>query len=407
LVNPQSGEVDPGRLSDAQKQTIVALSQVVGALAGGVASGNLGGANVGASVAENAVVNNRMLTPREVERIKELSEGDQEKQDRYVVAACAEVKCSAEFAEGSEAYNFFFALETEGNKPEYETERDLLSQQTQLVTTLDFRFPQESYVPLFDYTWGDQFLDNVASLNTEWGNPLGRSLGALQMTAGAIVVPPGVGSCAETFGLGCLFAAWGADQAQAGASYVWTGSPAQTFGGLVLSQIPGVTPEAAELLYGAAGIGIGVGASRLATAGAGTPVRVYPLLDDAAKDGISGFTAVESKIINEAQGILSSSEFARLQAAHPAGESVAVNIGGRLIQYEPGLPASGMTMFGENGFLIGREAFVSTQELQQTVLHELHRLTTSQSAAGASGALAAQETKAAADFAARAAGALK
>ncbi|MCO4858927.1 hypothetical protein MKD49_20730 [Herbaspirillum sp. WGmk3] len=59
-------------------------------------------------------------------------------------------------------------------------------------------------------------------------------------------------------------------------------------------------------------------------------------------------------------------------------------------------------MFGENGFLIGREAFTSTQELQQTILHELYRLTTSNSANGVSGALAAQETKAAADFAAKA-----
>ncbi len=78
-----------------------------------------------------------------------------------------------------------------------------------------------------------------------------------------------------------------------------------------------------------------------------------------------------------------------------------------MIQYEPGLPASGMTMFGENGFLIGREAFASPQEFQQTILHELHRLTTSQSSTGVSGALATQETKAAADFAAQTVEALK
>lgn len=46
-----------------------------------------------------------------------------------------------------------------------------------------------------------------------------------------------------------------------------------------------------------------------------------------------------------------------LAAAHSAGESMTVIIGGRLVQYEPGLPASGMTMFGENGFLMGPEAF--------------------------------------------------
>jgi hypothetical protein len=122
-----------------------------------------------------------------------------------------------------------------------------------------------------------------------------------------------------------------------------------------------------------------------------------------AKGGvIRGFTPTESGIINEAQGILNSSELAKIQAAHAAGQPVTVNVGGRLIQYEPGLPASGMTMFGENGFLIGREAFTSPAELQQTILHELHRLTTSNSANGVSAALATQETKAAADFAAKA-----
>ena len=127
----------------------------------------------------------------------------------------------------------------------------------------------------------------------------------------------------------------------------------------------------------------------------------------ASEGVIRGFTSTESGIINEAQGILNSSELAKIQAAHAAGQPVTVNVGGRLIQYEPGLPASGMTMFGENGFLIGREAFTSPAELQQTILHELHRLTTSNSANGVSGALAALETKAAADFAAKAVKELK
>jgi hypothetical protein len=61
-------------------------------------------------------------------------------------------------------------------------------------------------------------------------------------------------------------------------------------------------------------------------------------------------------------------------------------------------------MFGENGFLLGREAFSSQSELNQTVLHELYRLTFSQAAEGVSGVLATQETNAAASFAARAAG---
>ncbi|MFT3777550.1 MAG: hypothetical protein QM772_04590 [Ottowia sp.] len=111
-------------------------------------------------------------------------------------------------------------------------------------------------------------------------------------------------------------------------------------------------------------------------------------------------TRLESQIINEADSILNSSDFQIILAAHEAGKPASLMINNRLIQYEPNLPASGMTMFGENGFLIGGEAFSSYRELQQTVLHELHRLSTSNAGNGVSGALAANETRAAADFAA-------
>jgi hypothetical protein len=114
---------------------------------------------------------------------------------------------------------------------------------------------------------------------------------------------------------------------------------------------------------------------------------------------LDGFSDVEVGIINEADGILSSSQMNTIRQAYENGESVTVVINGRTIQYEPDLPASGMTMFGEDGFLIGREAFSNPGELDRTVLHELHRLTTSQSASGVSGSLATNETQAAFDFA--------
>jgi hypothetical protein len=119
---------------------------------------------------------------------------------------------------------------------------------------------------------------------------------------------------------------------------------------------------------------------------------------------ISGFTKMESTIIKEAQTILSSAEIATIRAAHSAGETAVVRVGGRLIQYEP-VPISGMTMFGENGFVIGKQAFASEQELAKTVLHELYRLSHSVMAkeGGAiSQATAAAETQAAFEFAERA-----
>jgi hypothetical protein len=109
---------------------------------------------------------------------------------------------------------------------------------------------------------------------------------------------------------------------------------------------------------------------------------------------------------HEARGIVGSVEFTQLRSAFETGQSVSVQIAGRLIQYEPGLPASGMTMFGENGFLLGREAFSSEAELGKTILHELYRLATSGSASGVSATMATSETQAAFGFAERAIGEL-
>ncbi len=111
--------------------------------------------------------------------------------------------------------------------------------------------------------------------------------------------------------------------------------------------------------------------------------------------------AIEQQIVAEVRTILESNHLQTIRNAHRTGESVTVNIGGRIIQYEPGLPGSGMTMFGENGFLIGPRAFASEEELIKTLLHELHRLNTSSVATGGgvSSAVAADETRAAFNFA--------
>lgn len=126
------------------------------------------------------------------------------------------------------------------------------------------------------------------------------------------------------------------------------------------------------------------------------------VVDVLAAAGEAGFTAEEAGVLAEANGILQSEAFASIAEAHAAGESTIVNIGGRIIQYEPGLPASGMTMFGEDGFLIGNQAFASEGELAKTVLHELFRLGTSTvPESGVTGAVASSETQAAFGFAER------
>jgi hypothetical protein len=78
--------------------------------------------------------------------------------------------------------------------------------------------------------------------------------------------------------------------------------------------------------------------------------------------------------------------------------SAEVIVGGTKIVYEPGLSASGMTLFGENGFVIGRGALASDAELAKTIAHESYRLATSQSAGSQGAGLAKAETDAAFNF---------
>jgi hypothetical protein len=121
----------------------------------------------------------------------------------------------------------------------------------------------------------------------------------------------------------------------------------------------------------------------------------------------TAFSKVERRVMVEVSRMLRSPELQKIRVAHLNKVPVTIKIGNRTLQYEPGLPASGMTMFGENGFLIGREAFASEEEFRKTLLHETYRLTTSEvgRGMGASQEAVAQETQAAFSFAGRAYGA--
>ncbi|MDR0780221.1 MAG: hemagglutinin repeat-containing protein, partial [Pseudomonadales bacterium] len=64
LAKQLYGTDDPSQLSDDKKQTILALSQAVGALAGGLVGGDLNEAAAGANIAKNAVENNKLTISR-------------------------------------------------------------------------------------------------------------------------------------------------------------------------------------------------------------------------------------------------------------------------------------------------------------------------------------------------------
>lgn len=113
---------------------------------------------------------------------------------------------------------------------------------------------------------------------------------------------------------------------------------------------------------------------------------------------IAALSDAERAAAISARKIFNSPEFETIRRAHQEGKAVEVVIDGKTIVYEPDLPASGLSLFGEEGFVIGPQAFTSEAELAKTVAHESHRLATSKSAEGVSGELAAQETEAAQGF---------
>jgi hypothetical protein len=117
------------------------------------------------------------------------------------------------------------------------------------------------------------------------------------------------------------------------------------------------------------------------------------------------FTAAELQIIQEAQHFFEPTVFQQFKDAFAAGSSFVTNVNGRPVIIEPLAPTSGFTLSGEGGFMLGKEAFKSDEELTKTIYQELYRLNTSEVLGGkgaVSGAIARAETDAAFSFAERA-----
>jgi filamentous hemagglutinin len=252
------GEIAAGVLMQAfpyaDKETISALSQAVGALAGGAAGGDLAQIALNMGISKNAVENNRLLNVIELARIKELSNGDVVREAELTAAACALVKCSAGFAEGSVERAEWAAIEALGSTPEALDDRQWLKVQVQpgyLYTAGNGVATQEQ---LFDYAFTDYLFD--------WGsrNQAGvRAFGCLQavggaaQAAGGIAVSPSCASIIGCVGAGFLIAS-GYDNAVAGTNTLFTGKPTATWGGQAF-QAAGISPDVAELLYALSQVG--------------------------------------------------------------------------------------------------------------------------------------------------------
>ncbi|WP_425526886.1 hemagglutinin repeat-containing protein [Xanthomonas oryzae] len=237
-IDPVTGKFNPNLLPEQDKQMIVALSQAVGAIAGGMAGGSLQDAAIGAQVAGNAITNNALLSVDEVARIKELANGDPEAEKRLLAAACSKKKCANGLNSNDPYYAIWSALQTEGDKPEYQAEKDWLSWQSQTIQYSSGSVAdalngirQEATVPLFNYTPFDAIADWSSRNNVGT-----RTLGGLQMiggaaeAAGALVAAP---VCASVFG--CFAVGYvgfsGADNAVSGSQTLFGGVSTPTLGG--------------------------------------------------------------------------------------------------------------------------------------------------------------------------------
>jgi filamentous hemagglutinin len=231
-------------LKDAGANDKVAQSagQLIASLTvAGIGAAASGGSVAGAAVAFNIDANNRQLHPTEVQRIKQLAQGDKQKEGRLTAAACAMVRCADGIPTDDPNYAFLKALQDSGAG--LQAEQALLNQQVGPVgRTLN--------QALFQYTPGQKLQDNWSA------NKMGtRTLGAAQGVAGVAGVIGSGALC--TSGLGCAAGAItgtiSADYAVAGVKQAATGNTQTPYGEQVLQSL-GLSPEAAAWTYAALGL---------------------------------------------------------------------------------------------------------------------------------------------------------
>ena len=123
-----------------------------------------------------------------------------------------------------------------------------------------------------------------------------------------------------------------------------------------------------------------------------------------ATRALPGLTRAETGIAKSAKELWNAQAFKKGITAMRSGQSSEATIDGVKIVFQADGPFSGLTLFGENGFVIGKEALRSQDEIMKTVLHECYRLSTSaaRSNSGVSQVLITQETNNVVNFVERA-----
>ena len=225
----------------AQQMTALAI----GAAAGAVTGGSSETMKQGALTSYNAETYNRQLHQNEKERIKLLANGDEEKERRLEIAACALVHCSAQIPEDDPRYAAEYQKEILGNTAEFANERSLLQKQTY---TLDSWGAGASY-PLFNYNLAykmQDYDDAHTQIVTRAGGVAQTAYGIGTAVGGGVTSCMGLATC----GFGVVAGLYGLDHTLAGVKTIWTGKASQTAGGDFISKTFGMEQGSGELLYG-------------------------------------------------------------------------------------------------------------------------------------------------------------
>lgn len=246
-----------------------------------------------AAAAFNTEFNNRQLHQSEKDRIKKLAKGDHKREAELAEAACALVRCSAEFPEGSPLHQFFKEVESRGNSADRAADRELLRAQMSDPAPYQTVVPK----PMFTYDTGDRLADNAKKVNntyqitTRLGGVFQAAGSAVGVAGGTAMAATAAATCFQTGGLSCLavpagvyLASSSADNVRAGIDTATSGKPQNTLGALFISDVTGVSPQAAELIYAGTSVVAAAGGSAiLRTAGKLTTAEQIGLLRDAVK----------------------------------------------------------------------------------------------------------------------------
>lgn len=238
------------KLDAGQKEKLKQAAQQMTALAIGAAAGAVTGGSSetmkqGALTSYNAETYNRQLHQNEKERIKLLANGDEEKERRLEIAACALVHCSAQIPEDDPRYAAEYQKEILGNTAEFANERSLLQKQTY---TLDSWGAGASY-PLFNYNLAykmQDYDDAHTQIVTRAGGVAQTAYGIGTAVGGGVTSCMGLATC----GFGVVAGLYGLDHTLAGVKTIWTGKASQTAGGDFISKTFGMEQGSGELLYG-------------------------------------------------------------------------------------------------------------------------------------------------------------